>query len=105
MPASQNDQSYAEATVGIAAVLTGLGAVTFALFPLAIPFVVLLGLAAAPLLLLPVVVGIPVALGVGAWKATRAMVRGVRGRRPPSRPARTEGAAAGMTAGVRHPTH
>jgi hypothetical protein len=47
--------------IGAAAVVAGLGALTFALFPFALPFAILLGVALvplAPLLLLGVLAGL-----------------------------------------------
>ena len=67
----------AETVVGVAGVLTAGGVLTFALFPLLLPTVVLLGILALPLL--------PVALlGAVLWPLyllSRGAVRAMRGRR------------------------
>ncbi len=71
---SRNDQreSAAAAVAGTAAVLTGLGALGFALFPLAIPIVVLTGVFVGPMLLL----GLPVILVGGlVYLAVRSLRR------------------------------
>ena len=71
------NDSRSEATVGAAAVVAGLGAVTMALFPFALPFAILLGVALVPLL--------PVAIAGGLLAAVIAVpvlaVRALRRRR------------------------
>jgi hypothetical protein len=77
MNASTTDSARAETVFGITEVLTATGVIMFALFPLAIPFVLLLTVAALPLALL----GIPVLILAAAVLAMRAIGRAVRPRR------------------------
>jgi hypothetical protein len=77
MNAKTTDTSTSEAIVGVSAVLVGLGVVTVALFPLAIPIVVLTAASAVPLLVLAV----PAAILGAVWFAARALVR-LAARRP-----------------------
>ena len=88
-----NDPSPTESTAlttsGTAAVIAGAGAVTFALFPLAIPFLLLTAVFAAPLALIGLIVAIPVGVLAAGAVAVRALVRrrAVRPSPPPSRSA------------------
>jgi hypothetical protein len=82
-----------ETTSGIAAALTGLGALTFALAPLALPILILTLASLVPLLAVGLVVAIPVALIAGVVAAIRAIGRrgrpsaaGPTDRRRPLRP-------------------
>ncbi len=74
-------EAQAETIAGISAALTIIGVLGFALFPLALPIVVLTGVFAAPLLLpvIPLLLLAPVALGL------RGVARRIR-RRGPARP-------------------
>jgi hypothetical protein len=89
-----------ETVVGAAGVLTAGGVLTFALFPLLLPTVVLLGVLAVPLLPL-------LLLGLVAWPLfmlARGMGRRLR-RRPRPKAAETEAhrvAGPVTPAGVRH---
>jgi membrane protein implicated in regulation of membrane protease activity len=90
-------RSAAGATLleGSSAVLTGLGVLTLALFPLAIPLIALTAVALIPLLALALAVGACVALAAAPlllfrWLRDRGRARPSRersesGRRPPSR--------------------
>jgi hypothetical protein len=91
-------EDTAETVVGIAGVLTAGGVLTFALFPLLLPTVVLLGVLALPLLPL-VLVG---ALIWPFYVLSRAALRRMRGPGP-SRCQR-ESARAGHTAITTTPT-
>jgi hypothetical protein len=63
---------------GIGAVGAGLGMLAFALFPLAIPIVVLTIVALLPLALPLVAVALIAAILTGVWLAIRAVGRGIR---------------------------
>jgi len=63
---------------GTAAVGTGLGVLTFALFPLAIPFVILTIVALLPLAAPLVVVAAVGAVLAGVWIVLRMIARGAR---------------------------
>ena len=63
---------------GVAAVTTGLGIVTFAIAPLAIPFVLLTAMAALALVLPLVALLAIAAILVAAWRGMRAAGRGFR---------------------------
>jgi hypothetical protein len=65
------DESKAETVFGVTVVLTAGGALTFALFPLALPMVVLLGVLAVPLLPLALL-GL---LGAIAYRTVRSISR------------------------------
>ena len=69
------DESRAETVFGVTAVLTGLGVVSLALFPFALPFAILLGLAALPLLPVAIVGGLVAALVAVPVFAARALRR------------------------------
>jgi O-antigen/teichoic acid export membrane protein len=73
---------------GAAAAATGLGILTFALFPLAVPIVILTIVATLPLALPVVVLALAGAILVGIWAVLRAVVRGLGrlGRRAPIAP-------------------
>ena len=93
------DESKAEIVFGITAVLTAGGILTFALFPLILPGVVLLGVSAIPLLALAV----PGAMAYGVYRIVRSISRRRSGSasrsistiRPPAtvNPATANGAA------------
>jgi hypothetical protein len=90
--------STALTTCGIAAVIAGGGAVTFALFPLAIPFLLLTALFAAPLALVGLLVAVPVGILALAAVAIRALVRRSAARpaaRPPQSASRRPAAGLG----------
>lgn len=74
-------EAQAETIAGISAGLTMIGVLGFALFPLALPIIVLTGVFAAPLLLpaIPLLLLVPVAL------AARRVARRLK-RREPARP-------------------
>ncbi|MGH2985550.1 MAG: hypothetical protein ACRDLO_02545 [Solirubrobacterales bacterium] len=78
---------------GTAAAATGVGILTFALFPLAIPIVVLTIVATLPFALPLIAVAAIAAILIGAWLGIRAAGRGIRrlGRGPGRRasPGRT----------------
>ncbi len=69
---------------GIAAAATGLGVLTFAFFPFALPILILTVAATLPLVLPLVVVAAVAALLRGTWLGMRAAGRGIR-RHWPSR--------------------
>jgi hypothetical protein len=75
----------AETTFGIGTALTGLGVLTFALAPLALPILILTLASLVPLLAVGVAVAIPIALIAGAVMAIRAIGR--HGRPSAARPA------------------
>ncbi len=83
------DTSKAEIITGIAGTLVGLGAVTMALFPLALPILVLLAALTIPLVPVALVGAIVAAVGLGV----RALARRAGGRRGHSRSARAGAAA------------
>jgi uncharacterized protein (DUF58 family) len=66
---------------GIAAVIAGGGAVTFALFPLAIPFLLLTAVFAAPLVLIGVAAAVPLGIVAALVVAIRATGRRIERRR------------------------
>ena len=78
------NDSQAETIVGAAAVSTGGGALSFALFPFLLPNLILLAVLAIPLLPLAVVG----ALAYGAFALLRGVARLGRGRRSRSKAAR-----------------
>ena len=81
MTTTRTTGSAADTASGIAAVLTGLGLVTFALFPLVIPILILTAVFTAPLALIGVIVALPIVILVGVVLAIRAMWRPLRRRR------------------------
>jgi hypothetical protein len=70
---------------GIAAAATGIGILTFALFPLAIPFLLLTAVFAAPLVIIPVAAPLPIAIVAGVVVAIRRVWRWLGARRRPAR--------------------
>ena len=63
MNTTQNTESAAlTTTTGTAGVVAATGVLTFALFPLALPILILTGVFVAPLLLIGVAVALPVVL-------------------------------------------
>ena len=84
MHRAPNDPRSTEAaatwTTGVAGVLTATGVLLFALFPLAIPFLLLTAVFTAPLLLPALVVAIPVGLVALVVLAVRAVATRRRGR-------------------------
>jgi hypothetical protein len=83
-----SDDSRSDWIFGITGVATGIGVLTFALFPLALPIVILTIVATLPLLLPVVVLGAGAAILAGIWLAIRAAGRGARRLRRPTRAAR-----------------
>ncbi len=87
-------QGTTETLVGIAAVIAGFGVILLALFPLALPILVLTGVALLPLLAL----AIPVLVLVAAWLALKGFARLAdritRRRSPDPERAQAAGAAA-----------
>jgi hypothetical protein len=63
---------------GIAGATTGLGILTFAFAPLAIPIVLLTVVAALPLALPLIAIAAIAAILTGTWRAIRAAARGIR---------------------------
>jgi hypothetical protein len=89
MTTRQNTESAALTTTGIAAVIAGGGVVTFALFPLAIPFLVLTAVFTAPLALIAIVPALAVGFVAAIVLAMRAIARRLARRRgggPPREP-------------------
>lgn len=87
MTTTRTTEDAGTAVSWIAAALTAGGTVTFALFPFAIPMLVLTAAFAAPLVILPLVLALPVGLIAGVVLAIRATVRRLRRLRPaPSQP-------------------
>ena len=68
---TETQAARAETAVGIIGVLTGLGVLTFALFPFALPILILLAVSAIPLLPIAVLGAVLVA----GWLVVRALVR------------------------------
>ena len=90
-----SDSSRSDWIFGITGVATGIGVLTFALFPLALPIVILTIVATLPLLLPVVVLGAAAAILTGMWFAIRGAGRGFRRlRRPHGRAARAPRALA-----------
>ena len=78
--------SRSDLVSGIAGVAMALGALTFALFPLAIPILILTIVATLPLALPLIVFGALAAILTATWLGIRAAGRGVRRlRRSPGR--------------------
>jgi membrane protein implicated in regulation of membrane protease activity len=67
-----------EAAFGFLAATTGLGVITFALFPLALPILILTAASLIPLLALGLVVAIPVAVVAAVVLIVRAILRRAR---------------------------
>jgi hypothetical protein len=74
----------AETVFGISTGLSGLGILTFALAPLALPILILTIAALVPLLAVGLVVAIPVGVIAGVWVAIRAIGRRVRSAARPA---------------------
>ena len=73
--------SATETIFGVVAALTGIGIVTFALFPLSLPILILTAASLVPLLAVGAVVAVPVVAIGAVVLAIRAIVRRVgRGR-------------------------
>jgi hypothetical protein len=95
MNATHSSESAALTTSGIAAVNTGIGVVTFALFPFLLPILLLTAVFVVPLALLSIVPVLAVGIVAGAGLGIRAIWRRMRrgrvggpGRAPsPVRPA------------------
>jgi hypothetical protein len=75
MTASRDTTSAADTASGIAAALTGLGILTIALFPFAIPIALLTAAFAAPFLLLGVVAALPLVIVASVVLAGRRVGR------------------------------
>jgi hypothetical protein len=91
----ESENSRSDWIFGVTGVATGIGVLTFALFPLALPIVILTIVWTLPLLAPLVVLGAAAAILAGAWLAIRGAGRGVRRLgRPRERAARTR---AGLT--------
>jgi membrane protein implicated in regulation of membrane protease activity len=73
--------SATETTFGVVAALTGIGIVTFALFPLSLPILILTAASLLPLLAVGLAVAIPVALIAAVALAIRAIFRRAAGGR------------------------
>lgn len=65
----------AETLFGIAAALTGLGILTVALAPLAMPILILTIASLLPLLVVGLAVGLPIALIAVVWLGIRSLAR------------------------------
>jgi hypothetical protein len=89
MTNAHNSESTTPSASGIAAALTWIGILTFALFPLAIPLLILTAVFTAPLALLGVLAVVPVGIVAGLVLAGRRIARRLRGRtyRPRARAA------------------
>jgi hypothetical protein len=70
-----------ETAFGFLAATTGLGIVTFALFPLALPILILTAASLIPLLAIGLVVAIPVGVIAVVVLLVRAILRRANGRR------------------------
>jgi hypothetical protein len=84
-----DSDSRAETINGVAAATTGLGVITVALAPLAIPFIVLTIVALLPLALPLIPLAVLGAVVAGTWIVLRGLVRAVRRPRIARRPAIT----------------
>ena len=85
METTRDTESAKLTASGVAAVIAGAGAVTFALFPLAIPFLLLTAVFTAPLVLIGVAAALPLGIVAAAVLAIRVIARRVR-RRPGAGP-------------------
>jgi hypothetical protein len=92
-----SSESQLNGTVGALAVVAGIGVLTLALFPLALPFLILTAVATVPLVLPLLVPVVLVMVIVGIWKGARALGRGIRGVRP----GRADRRAAGVQGAAR----
>lgn len=89
MSASRTTESAADTASGITAAITGLGILIGALFPFAIPILLLTAAFRAPLVILGLVAALPLAIVAGAVLAIRKIRRWLAGPTP----ARREGSA------------
>ena len=80
MNATSTTESAALTTSGIVGVIAGAGVLVFALFPLAIPFLLLTAVFTAPLILIGIGAVLPVAMVAGLVLAIRGIVRRLGGR-------------------------
>jgi hypothetical protein len=76
----------AETLFGISTALTGLGILTVALAPLAMPILILTIAALLPLVLIGAAVALPIGLIAGLLLGIRALSRRAERRRPPASP-------------------
>jgi hypothetical protein len=74
-------ESTTETAFGFFAATTGLGIVTFALFPLALPILILTAASLIPLLAIGLVVAVPVGVIAVVVLLVRAILRRATGRR------------------------
>jgi hypothetical protein len=88
---------------GIAGLATGAGVLAMALFPLAIPIVLLTVVAALPLALPLIALAAIAAALTGAWLGIRAAGRGIS--RLGNRPGRADAPRADVTTGAREALH
>ena len=88
---------------GFAAAATGLGVVTFAFFPFALPLLVLTVAATLPLVLPLVVLGVVAAILTGTWRGVRAAGR--RARRLGASPNRPASPVRHVVGSATWPTH
>jgi hypothetical protein len=79
---SRTPLSAADTASEAAGVMIGLGVLTMALFPFALPFLLLTVAFAAPLLLLPLVAALPLAVVAGVVLAIRRIRRRLAAREP-----------------------
>ena len=86
MPAPRSTPSGADVAIELLTWATGLGIVTFALFPLLIPGLVVLAVFTVPLLVVPVAIGLLAAVMALPWLVVRAIRRRRRRRRPVASP-------------------
>ena len=80
MNSTRTTESVALTTTGIAGVLAGVGVVTFALFPLVIPILLVTAVFTAPLALVGIAAALPVGIVAGVVLAVRAISRMPRRR-------------------------
>jgi hypothetical protein len=98
MNSNSTNASISEVIFGVSVALVGLGVITVALAPFAIPFVILLAVSLIPFAL----PAIPVALLIGLWLAVRAIARRVGGRRRRASSARPRTTRAAVSPRVTH---
>jgi hypothetical protein len=75
LTASRNSEGVANTASGIAAAITGVGELMMALFPFAIPILLLTAAFTAPLVILGVIVALPLAIVAGVVLAIRTIGR------------------------------
>jgi hypothetical protein len=103
MDSARTTPATADTAAGIAAAVTGIGLIIFALFPLAIPFLLLTAAFAAPLVLLLLAAALPLAFLAGIVLAIRGIGRRLRGRSGSRAPAaRTQSATSPTARERRH---